>query len=507
MRTLLIVEDEKLIRQGIAVMARRSGVRIGEIIECRNGLEALEVLKSREIDAMFTDIRMPKMDGIELVKETKNLKKCPKTIVVSGYDDFSYAVEMLKHGVKDYILKPIKREKVEELLQKLEEEINAEKKAEDLELQAFSRELRRYLQNPSVPEKELESVRWNFERYMGQTPYRAVVGVKEAGGQGEGRGLYPEIGAQGEGRGLYPEVVGQGEGLSLRLEENGQDVWFVKEEQLEAITQDAWQGIYAGISRRYNSFSGCAEAYREAEKARIHAYFHRQDLCYYEKLLEKQAEGEIPADFVSHFVSQFPTGHLEKAVGSYRQLLFAARHGGVCESDCIETARQLEGGLRESYQKLVSEENGPFFDRKPPLSFATVDEYEQDFVRWIKQVRECLDEEYDSNQNRNKIRTAVRYIEENYKSDLNMAMVSNYVSMNYSLFSIAFKEYTGVNFVGYLKNLRIEEAKRLLETTDEKVQDIGRKVGFESDKHFLKSFKSICGISPTDYRKNAGLGK
>lgn len=56
--TLLIVEDEKMIRQGIAVMAKRSSVEISEILECRNGQEALEILKNREIDVMFTDIRM-----------------------------------------------------------------------------------------------------------------------------------------------------------------------------------------------------------------------------------------------------------------------------------------------------------------------------------------------------------------------------------------------------------------------------------------------------------------
>ena len=94
------------------------------------------------------------------------------------------------------------------------------------------------------------------------------------------------------------------------------------------------------------------------------------------------------------------------------------------------------------------------------------------------------------------------YIHENYYKDLNMAQVSNYVSMNYSLFSLAFKEYTGVNFVNYLKNMRIREAKRLLVETDLKITDISHKVGYENDKHFMKIFKNICGVSPSDYRKN-----
>ena len=73
MRTLLIVEDEKLIRQGIKVMVQRSGVPVERILECSNGEQALEVLKTEDVDVMFTDIRMPKMDGITLVKEAQSL--------------------------------------------------------------------------------------------------------------------------------------------------------------------------------------------------------------------------------------------------------------------------------------------------------------------------------------------------------------------------------------------------------------------------------------------------
>jgi two-component system response regulator YesN len=79
--------------------------------------------------------------------------------------------------------------------------------------------------------------------------------------------------------------------------------------------------------------------------------------------------------------------------------------------------------------------------------------------------------------------------------------------MNYSLFSYVFKQYTGHNFVNYLKNIRITEAKKLLETTDMFVTEIGKAVGYDNDKHFMKIFKIICGVSPTEYRKNTLLGK
>lgn len=100
------------------------------------------------------------------------------------------------------------------------------------------------------------------------------------------------------------------------------------------------------------------------------------------------------------------------------------------------------------------------------------------------------------------MKQAIAYIDENFDKDLNMAVISNYVSMNYSLFSYAFKQYTGKNFVNYLKELRVNEAKRLLEETDLRVIEISQKVGYENEKHFMKLFKSQCGVSPTEYRKN-----
>ena len=73
MKTVLIVEDEKLIRQGLRKMIQRSGVPVEVIMECNNGETALEILKEQSIDVMFTDIRMPKMDGIELVEPCRNV--------------------------------------------------------------------------------------------------------------------------------------------------------------------------------------------------------------------------------------------------------------------------------------------------------------------------------------------------------------------------------------------------------------------------------------------------
>ena len=106
MNTLLVVEDEKLIRQGIVAMIRRSSVPVEEILECRNGEEALEILGKQRVDVMFTDIRMPKMDGIEMLKELRAEGNDVSVIFLTAYSDFSYAQSALKLFASDYLLKP-----------------------------------------------------------------------------------------------------------------------------------------------------------------------------------------------------------------------------------------------------------------------------------------------------------------------------------------------------------------------------------------------------------------
>ena len=127
MKTVLIVEDEKLIRQGLRKMIQRSGVPVEVIMECNNGETALEILKEQSIDVMFTDIRMPKMDGIELVERMQECEHIPLTVAISGYDDFEYAKQAIKIGVAEYLLKPVSSAVLLEHLSEIAEKVRDER--------------------------------------------------------------------------------------------------------------------------------------------------------------------------------------------------------------------------------------------------------------------------------------------------------------------------------------------------------------------------------------------
>ena len=111
------------------------------------------------------------------------------------------------------------------------------------------------------------------------------------------------------------------------------------------------------------------------------------------------------------------------------------------------------------------------------------------------------DEEEISFVSGEKMREAVEYILKNYKRPIDMTEVSNQVSMNYTMFSSEFKKYTGLNFTAYLKRLRIEKAKKLLLTTDLKLNEVGISVGVENARGFARIFREETGMTPSVWRE------
>ena len=132
MKTVLIVEDERLIRKELRIMARAERVPIGNIIECASGEEALEIIKKQKIDVMMTDINMDGMSRIELVKSMQELPHKPLTFAVSGLRRVYVRRRNDALQVRGYILKPVEQGKITEFLKKFEAEIEAGE-AEEME--------------------------------------------------------------------------------------------------------------------------------------------------------------------------------------------------------------------------------------------------------------------------------------------------------------------------------------------------------------------------------------
>jgi AraC-like DNA-binding protein len=189
------------------------------------------------------------------------------------------------------------------------------------------------------------------------------------------------------------------------------------------------------------------------------------------------------------------------------KILYKTKQGQIEPDYFMSIMNELVDKICNNYKNVLSFANEEIDNLKKVYGYDNASIYYETIHEWIEKINEKLLSEYDDYKNKQKIQRAIGYIQENYARDLNMAVVSNYISMNYSLFSYVFKQFTGMNFVNYLKDIRMKEAKRLLEETDKKIIEISNAIGYENEKHFMKIFKSTTGVSPTEFRKNAQVGR
>lgn len=129
MLNILIADDEQLIRNGIQEILKTAFPEMFRYYFAADGEEVISVVKNEDIDILISDIKMPKIDGLEALKimSSDNTISFPLTIMISAYSDFSYARSCIRYGVKDYLLKPIERKKLIQLFHKMIKEFDLDK--------------------------------------------------------------------------------------------------------------------------------------------------------------------------------------------------------------------------------------------------------------------------------------------------------------------------------------------------------------------------------------------
>lgn len=126
MKKIIVVEDEFRIRQGLVNLITKINLGCTVVGEAENGYEGLKMIRDVMPDFVITDIRMPKMNGLEMIEKIREYGIPCKFVILSGYAEFEYAQRGIRLGVQDYLLKPVTVTKVKELICKLVQE-NEEK--------------------------------------------------------------------------------------------------------------------------------------------------------------------------------------------------------------------------------------------------------------------------------------------------------------------------------------------------------------------------------------------
>ncbi|WP_214627696.1 response regulator [Paenibacillus agaridevorans] len=523
----LIVDDEPMIRFGLAscVEWEQEGVRLAG--EAANGEAALALIRSEEIHILITDIKMPLMDGLELIRLAKELRPELKVVLVSSYSDFAYAVEAVKLGVVvDYLLKPTMepedllrvvrtcKDRLARDLAGSEKELRLREEEEKSRKHRFEEELKAFLGGIG---KDFE---WKPEWAIGHIVL-AVWRLEPAGGETL-RHIVSLESAKNKLNEWCPHghsfLSGEGELVTLLADHNGSALSDITRYHRLLAEEDGMGEFTVGVSPVVHRLQSAQDAYGWARKALGNAFFEGRGRCYLGQIPSggeerRQTPGSdagferLREKFSKAYAFSDQPGS-EAALAEMVALWKARRYG---RDEIVAHARSLLMIMWSHRFRVKTEEDmGMMMRRLGSL------EQSSGLDSLIRAVREELSRFWKPD-NRptvavdaggaHVIQLALSYIQEHYRRDIPLQDVADYVHMSKNYFSEQFKQRTGMNFIDFVISLRLHYAKHLLEQTSMKVIDVGAESGFNSPKHFLKLFKRELNCTPLEFREQCEQGR
>ena len=531
---VLIVDDEPLVRIGIksSIDWDANGFRL--VGEASNGEQALEAAAETNPDIVITDIKMPVMDGIELIKRLQ--EKHPNTlpVVLSCYDDFEYVREAMKFGAADYYIKTdLNPDAILQILLGLKGKIdeNREKTLRESKDRQLLGEYHSILRNNLMKaligdqdpnEREIVEKLEMYGLYGFADRYSLM--VMEIDNFSEVRKKYFEKDEkllQLSIKNLLEEMYGKIPGFHVFVIEPREYVvlWPLYPDnpdgkpelhKLQAasrmigIIKDYMNiSVSVGISASCKGVCEVKKAYRECRHALEYKFFKGKGSAIKHsdvrliKMLDK--------------IEVLDMGILNKLKLGVKAL----DTGAVCEAAEIVKDRILKNreplnpkAVKKTYIKLLEafhaclrEENLNVENESDPYPrvFESEDIYEvQSCIEsYFKECLEkviCLSEE----KGRSCIREILDYINSHYDRDISLQWMADRFGLNPSYFSRFFKKETGESFIGYLTKVRIEKSRVLL-AKGVKAAEVAEKVGYPNYTYFSKLFKKVAGVSPSEY--------
>ncbi|WHX50327.1 response regulator [Paenibacillus woosongensis] len=497
MLRLVIVDDESSIREGAAKIITKENEAFVVAGVFSNGQDALDFIETTDIDVVITDIRMPLVDGLELIKRLKSLQPEIRCIIMSGFTDFEYARQALRCSAVDYLLKPINKKQLFKLLNTLHEEKEASLGKEQ---RLRSGVLLSYFSSPSSFCSKLP------ELHLPQ-PYFVVYVLRSRDIEALHERLLSAIADADLGDAV--DIVETDDGMLALVS------YYTDEPDAKVIRQLAGQLqpvlahlgiIQAGSSRGYSQASQLSEAYRQAVRACDYGLYDYKAWCYYHHDDLPQPDPDFTDWFISireelseHMqILNIPLvqADLEKLFGQAKEAK-ASRQSILSLCRLIHNTALAELPEWKSASPPAAEEQlkGRMLSC---LSFAELKSlFFSHFLKGLEMIRATRLQMADKS-----VETVKRWIQEHYDQQTELGSLASMVYLTPSYLSKLFKNETGMTITDYLIEVRIKKAKHLLKTSpDMKIHEIGCGVGYPDPAYFNKLFKRIVGVTPNEYKK------
>ncbi len=516
MYTFIVVDDEPLIRKGLLKKLDISEHPLRLVGEADNGADALELIESSRPDIVFTDMRMPEVDGKWLIRTVGQRYPHIKLIVISGHTDFDYMQEAISSKVVQYLLKPFSRDEVQHALQQAihmlqqehslkQEVVQLTVETEQMRIDADHQTFLHLVLNSHMPAKRPVFRSREFNAILDADQLVLMTMYSPEPNTAAQLPSFPQS--------LYIPHPQSEQLMFLLIYDQGCAAERLKQRSIEhsgQILAESATECCIGVSLPLSDVNGIREAHHQTILAldqrsitdfgKYYIYTEQplplnalhwdrsHELLFFIESGNVSKVKELIADFFAFFIRQPDAllAHLKEQ----------------CRGIVAETKRMLQQYLQSGSGIGISTSNGNASSSLEAMLDISFDiESIRQYIDKVLSGTALLLQEYNPYRSEQVIDNVKQYIDHHYAKDLTLEWVSSLFYLNPSYLSYLFKEKHGENFTDYINHLRIEHAKHTLTSTDDKIYRIAKQLGYDNPKYFFRVFKKMTGLTPEEYRK------
>ena len=526
MYKLLIVDDENQIREGLKRILNWTDFDIEICGEASDGNMALQLMEEKKPHIVLTDIKMPGMDGIRLLEETRKRGFLSKMIVLSGYDDFELVRQAMRYGAVDYLLKPAGKNEliqvIEELLDQLAD-VGEEQESIDKNLEMARDHLLNRIITNSISLLEMNEKIELLDIHFGSEAM-AVARLEFSETRHTNENMFyhmPEVLSfcrrYFEEKHLGIVFCNTGGRIVLILTDiNAKDSMTVcksvMEDLIKQLKNQLQVDMYVAVSRPIRAVRNIKTAYEEAEDTLKYKFIFESGTVLLNEeigtfLIENEAsdfiinpesiERMIQSDDYEEIYEFLNTLLDEERIKRCNINYYVLKNIGMeiiiylyhflLSNSMIERRSMMEQKENALRQLMETKNLNEMHTLLQELLTDSSQRYKQNTMKQYSKI----------------VADALLQIQENHQ-DINLSLqyLADRFGVNTAYLGRIFKKETGNSFVDYLNLYRIEEAKRLLKETNLKGSELCKRVGFSNYNYFYIVFKKITGQKPTEIRNN-----
>lgn len=508
MKTVMIIDDEPLIRRGLESMIPWDRLNCRLAGAAANGEEGLKKIRELKPEVVFTDIKMPKVDGISMMKQVLKEPNPPVFVVLSGYNDYDLVRSAMRLGAIDYLMKlDLEEAELERVLREAIElsegktEEHAQAGASDFKENMIGRLLQMKENRVSceMGQGEIDLEAGFFYRLLCIKPfYLAGEKWKEST---LAQNFLLNICKEHIPEGIETYEYRTAEGIFVLYLESSRalpkELFVSKCQNMEgAVKKYLNQEVVMGVSALHHNILNLPKALEEALQSiafsisgvgkRVHFYTDLLNLQHFETQLKTLLSDPDWLESMENFLLQLQRFVTQRA----------------SHEEAVKLCHML---MQKVYE--VHEGSKSFFTEWFDQSYETEEDFAgllngQAVSQWLLRLQQgviVFSQQYMGEIYRYKVKKAKEYIYENRFQKISLNEVAAQLEITPSYLSRIFKKVTQKSFSDYIAEVKIEEAKKLLLQDNNRIYEVSNILGYEDSYYFSKVFKRVTQMTPSEY--------